>query len=1428
MAIINGTSGDDSLNGTPNDDTITGFEGNDSIRGLQGDDTIDGGDDHDFMRGNEGNDIILGGSGDDYLDGGEGDDLLDGGSGWDRVTYAPSATGGVYVDLNIQGVAQNTGQGNDTLIGIEHLSGTPFNDTLIGTDGDNWLWGGSDGLGNSGSDAIFANGGNDLVEVGAGNNIVDGGSGIDTLSLFGNATDIGPAGVTVFLNMDFSYQDTEQGMMILSGFENLSGSIYDDFLVGNGDANVLAGDQGNDELHGGLGSDTLYGDGRILVDSHGTGGSGPITTYPDVSLIDPLLVGGDDVLEGGEGDDQLFGGGGSDTAAYRAASGPVFVNLATGFASGADGVDTLSSIENVIGSVYDDALRGDSGDNVLDGFGGADNIRGEEGNDTIVGGTGHDFIRGGDGDDTISGGDDDDYMDGGLGDDAFDGGAGWDRVSYAVGALNGVSVSLAVVGSQSTGAGEDTLINIEHLSGTRFSDILTGNGGDNWIWGGSDNSGVTGDDIILAGLGNDLVWLGSGNHVANGDVGIDTLGTGNDADIAVTGVTLSLALQGAPQATGNGMWNFSGFENLSGSGYNDRLTGDSADNVLAGALGDDVLSGGAGTDTLYGDGAITVDTHGIGGSGPIVTYSDVTTLDPLAIAGDDVLEGGLGDDILDGGGGSDTASYAHATGAMEIDLGSGFVAGPDGSDTLISIENVTGSEHDDLIFGDGGPNTLAGLGGNDSLFGFGGDDTLDGGDDHDFMRGGLGADTLLGGNGDDFLNGQAGDDVMDGGAGFDRASFASGATAAVTVDLNIQGVAQDTGQGNDTLIGIEHASGTAFNDTLTGNGGDNWLWGIGGNDIISAGGGNDLVQVGNGNSTADGGLGTDTLGFPNGANITGGVTVSLLLQGAAQNTGQGMMTLSGFENLSGSIFDDSLTGDGNDNLLAGDVGNDSLSGGAGNDTLYGDGRVAPDTHGTGGSGPIVTDADVSLLPDDGPAGDDLLEGGDGDDTIHGGGGTDTASYASASGAVQIFLTAGGGGAEGAAGTDTLFSIENVTASAFDDFVNGNALDNVIDGGDGHDLLRGQAGNDTLLGGNGDDFLNGGLGDDVLTGGAGWDRAAYSTGATAGVTVDLNIVGVAQNVGVQGFDTLSGIEHVSGTRFDDVLTGDGGDNWLWGGSDGSGVTGNDVISAGGGNDLVQVGTGAHVLAGGLGNDTWSLYGNETDITAAGVTVSLALQGAAQDTEQGMMNASGFENLSGSIYDDALTGDNGANILLGDRGNDTLSGGDGDDTLYGDGRATVDDHGTGGSGPIVTIGDVSTAFAEVAGNDTLIGGKGNDTLVGGGGDDLLTGSQGEDTFVFGPASGDDHITDFAKKDVIAINGVAGVDDFSDLTIVNVGGSAVISWGTGDSITLDGYKASKLSAADFSFGATAPLTAFAAMDGGSHGHHGVEAPPADAWMP
>jgi Ca2+-binding RTX toxin-like protein len=734
---------------------------------------------------------------------------------------------------------------------------------------------------------------------------------------------------------------------------------------------------------------------------------------------------------------------------------------------------------------------------------------------------------------------------------------------------------------------------------------------------------------------------------------------------------------------------------------------------------------------------------------------------------------------------------------------------------------IIGTAGDDFLIGTGGDDSIAGLAGNDFVNAGGGNDSVDGGDGHDKLHGEGGNDTLLGGDGDDYLRGGPGDDSIDGGAGIDRVAFFT-ATSGISVDLRIVGVAQDTGVGMDTLTGIEHASGTEFADVIYGNDGDNWLWGENGNDTISAFGGNDLVEVGPGDASADGGTGNDTFSvWANNAALAG-VAVSLLLQGAAQATGIGNMTISGFENLSGSAGNDTLTGDGNDNVLAGDGGNDMLAGGAGNDTLNGDGRIIVDTHGTGLSGPITTYADVAAAfpGSEFVVGDDVLEGGDGDDTLHGGGGSDTASYASATGGQFVSLASGF--ASGAAGTDTLISIENVLGSAHNDQILGNSGANVITGGDGHDYMRGIGGNDTLIGGNGDDYLGGGFGNDVVDGGAGWDRVAFYHNTTTGVQVDLNIQGVAQDTG-QGMDTLIGIEHASGTAFDDVLIGNSGDNWLWG------EEGNDKLYGGAGNDLLEVGTGNHVADGGAGNDTLSFFANGTGVTA-NVTVSLLLQGAAQATGAGSMTLTGIENLSGSYQNDTLTGDGAANILAGDVGSDTLSGGDGDDTLYGDGRIIIDSHGVGTSGPITHYADIVATYPGdpdlVSGNDTLVGGKGDDTLVGGGGDDLLTGGQGADRFVFGPGSGDDRITDFAKKDTIALDGIAGVDDFSDLTIVNVGGSAVISWGTGDSITLDGYKANKLSAADFSFGASAPLSAFAAMDGGSHGRHGVEAPPADSW--
>ena len=170
-----------------------------------------------------------------------------------------------------------------------------------------------------------------------------------------------------------------------------------------------------------------------------------------------------------------------------------------------------------------------------------------------------------------------------------------------------------------------------------------------------------------------------------------------------------------------------------------------------------------------------------------------------------MLDGGAGDDQLFGGGGNDTASFASETGGVQAFLynsGFGEAFAADGYDQLNDIENLSGSAFNDILYG----NNIANI--------------LSGGDGVDLLRGFAGNDTLHGDLGDDYLDGGAGDDVLDGGAGWDRLSYFGSATGAVTVDLRIQGVAQNTGQGNDTLIDIEHVGGTIYGDTLTGNDGD--------------------------------------------------------------------------------------------------------------------------------------------------------------------------------------------------------------------------------------------------------------------------------------------------------------------------------------------------------------------------------------------------------------------------------------------------------------------------------------------------------------------------------------------------------------------------------------------------------------------------------
>jgi hypothetical protein len=202
-----------------------------------------------------------------------------------------------------------------------------------------------------------------------------------------------------------------------SGYQSLSrnleiyGGDGNDVLWGSGGIDTIHGEAGDDELHGNSNGDFLYG------------GAG-----------DDLIKGGsgNDFLDGGFGFDTLNGGSDVDEVSYAFFSGPIDANLSTGivkFPGNGTRVDTLTSVENLTGTIGNDVIRGDSQTNRLKGGGGSDWIYGGGGSDALYGGDGNDHLYGEDGIDALFGENGNDWLDGGKGVDEVSGGAGLDTFS---------------------------------------------------------------------------------------------------------------------------------------------------------------------------------------------------------------------------------------------------------------------------------------------------------------------------------------------------------------------------------------------------------------------------------------------------------------------------------------------------------------------------------------------------------------------------------------------------------------------------------------------------------------------------------------------------------------------------------------------------------------------------------------------------------------------------------------------------------------------------------------------------------------------------------------------------------------------------------------------------------------------------------------
>ena len=478
-------------------------------------------------------------------------------------------------------------------------------------------------------------------------------------------------------------------------------------------------------------------------------------------------------------------------------------------------LDADAQSEPILFGVADELIYGSSGAEVLPGHdgndtiyaqGGDDDVFGGTGNDTLYGEGGADFIDGGTDDDVIYGGDDDDLIYNGAGSDVVYGGDGDDHL---VGDYNSVTL----------GPGNVLITHADVLYGGAGNDTFTRGGGGTFedaYYGGS------GSDTIeyIGSLSSDIHWdlqggglFTFGNHVEVWDSFENYVNLTINSNEQVTGTDTSNYIE-----TGNGL------NSISGLGGDDTIvSGGGADTVDAGAGNDLVRAGGGGDWVDGGSGNDSIEAGG----------------------GNDLIFGGAGADNVNGGIGIDTFSYAGSAAGIFIQLGGAPGNGGDATgDVLIGIENVIGSEFNDVIFGDSAVNTL------------------------------------FGGAGTDVLQGGAGADVLYGGDGLDWAGY-FGANSDLVIDLETPGNSSAL-FAEDTLFEIEVIGGaSSFSTTFIGDAVANIF--VGGNvaDDVFGNGGNDLLQGGGGADTVDGGAGGDAIMGNKGDDllIGGGQCRRLLLPG---------------------------------------------------------------------------------------------------------------------------------------------------------------------------------------------------------------------------------------------------------------------------------------------------------------------------------------------------------------------------------------------------------------------------------------------------------------------------------------------------------------------------------------------------------------------
>jgi Ca2+-binding RTX toxin-like protein len=942
--------------------------------------------------GTDGNDTLVGSNSttleSEVLAGGKGNDSIDGGAGFDIADFTWGNTAAVTVDLST-GTATGADIGSDTLQNIEGVISSAGNDSLKGSDGDNWF---------------RPQGGNDTV---------DGGLGTDRV-VYDRAT----AAVAVDLGLTTAQDTKAEGLDTLMNIENLRGSSFNDTLTGSSGGNNIQGRAGNDSIRGMSGNDSIFGeDGNDSID----GGDGDDSLNGGLGA-DRFFLGqdaGSDTIDGGgyitrtpwpsfltvpnNGDDY-------DRLVYSNAANGINLNMTTRTVTvaGLAGTDTYTNIEEVQGTTKTDTVVGKPSD-----------------------GSSSFFFWGLGGSDVIT---QDTYGVGGRWTDGLVVGYSWSETGLTV---NWTGNQAAVSYGGGTGtlnsgagaytAGTDTLTNILYIQTSNYDDVVNGEGATLNHLGYLTNPFREISYFLVAVRGGNDVVKGSGNFLLIPEVNTNTAAVPADGlGITVDGRTLgadgllvmNMTHLKAPvsETTAHGTVKFSGVSNVFGTPWNDTVHAGNGIYDFRG-LG--------GNDSFYGDENNNVASYRSSNNGVSVNLAQGVVADLTGTSsGTDTLRGvemidgtrfndvfdarGFSESSLNAGGtasiwkgmtnwytpmgGNDTVTgngytrlgFTSAMMGIDANLAEGYVdalatdaatrASPEylytvGRTTFTGVYGVGGTDYADRLVGSngggaigttlaegfdprGGADTVDGQGGFDTVFysnspnaihvnmtlatgqvvqdGWGSSDTLA---NIERVEGSHWSDTFLGNDGDNSFRGLSGHDTIDGGNGQDHVDYWSprmSGSEGVIVDLGgtavrsngvlaatpaqlpagFTGWARDNWGDIDLLKSIEGIGGSDWDDVLIGSDGDNRIQGWAGSDTIDGAGGIDWAEY----LTAE-----------------AGVTANLALGQTQKDGSLYVDTLINIENLRGGIYNDSLTGNAGANQFKGEAGNDTIVGGAGID-----------------------------------------------------------------------------------------------------------------------------------------------------------------------------------------------------------------------------------------------------------------------------------------------------------------------------------------------------------------------------------------------------------------------------------------------------------------------------------------------------------------